>query len=161
MSEITYEQYTTDGRWGKYDIPELLNFPEESDWDKVLRGVGFEAVHDFEDYSGGLGMKVWRHPTHGFLVEVWSRDNGIICSVICKDPPSLMCFLRDFAPVFQMDLSFVLKELIETINTTILDPNHGIDVVKQTLGVRRREEDELWRKQQERKKGAVENDAPK
>jgi hypothetical protein len=123
-------KYNTDGTWEPYPIPELENVPDNTDWLEFLRSKGFERRNMIGGEFSAVQVLLYDHKQHGCLIEVFSGEGLLYGQVICADPPALMCFVRDFSPMFNLTLSTALLDLIEEVQNTVLDDRDGIEVVQ-------------------------------
>jgi hypothetical protein len=124
-------KYSIGGTFEEYPVPEFTS-RESADWNQELRDAGFEHMDTLgtEEYGARLEMIIWRHDKHGYLVEVGFTFCYGIIQVICPNPPTLLCFLRDFAPLLQaVTISEQIGPLVERTLETIFHPTLGVEPV--------------------------------
>jgi len=137
-------RYSIDGTFEEYPVPGFDK--DDTIWIEVLRSAGFEewetwggprtvpgsdvwrAVLGDEKMDTSLGIDIWNHPDHGFLVHIHLVAFPIV-SVICPDGLHLFRFLaRECAPLLQaVTVSQQIGGLAEKIRDTVLHPEHGIE----------------------------------
>jgi hypothetical protein len=134
-------KYYADGTWEPYPIPELENIPDNTDWVGFLKSNGFDVALAIGEELSAVEFHLYSHKQHGYLVQVFA-DGLSYCNAICTDPPALICFMRDFSPMFNLTLSEAVIQLIRTTQETVFDTRDGIDAVRR---VSSRQLQQMWK----------------
>ncbi len=111
MTEFTYFR----GEWKETDtLPEHLDGEENRDW--LLR-CGFNPVPTQFGDEYGSNIEIYFKSRTSFLATVAISD--YYYNVLLPDFPSLMMFIRDFAPAFLLAETCAIQEEMKSALETI------------------------------------------
>ena len=115
-----------------------------SDWDESLAAIGWDTFipgHFPSEYSTFWFSVVKSGQRHGALVQINDPIGGF-GQVICTSLPAFLKFMAEYVrPMCEIGNSERIHEILSLVEESVLDPEVGIDSVRQAA-----RRSEAWRR---------------
>jgi hypothetical protein len=159
MSEERKDWQYNRGVWE--EVPSPFS-PNIRDWDEAVRASGYRRMESVGSLDTDTNIRIYIH----------NRQDGYLCelapgpcssfTVLCPDMPSLLMFLRDYAPLVQRQVTSDFLAGLQTTMNRAFEAWHGHD----TFNVCRQcdhiavEQREIQRQAREERKRATKQPTP-